>query len=78
MDVQTSYVGPYMTASSASVDQTPWRPSVGDADPMADKESDAGGALIPLKERQSLHQSVAAAVAAAATAVASAAPKERI
>lgn len=75
MDVQTSCVGPYMTASSASVDQNPSRPGVGGADPMADTESDAGGALIPLRGTQSLRWSV---VAVAATVVALTAPESNI
>lgn len=57
-----------MTASSATVDQNPLKPGVGDVDPVADKESDAGGVLIPLRETLSLHQSVAAATAVASTA----------
>lgn len=65
-----------MTASSASVDQNPWRPGVGDADPVADRESDAVGALIPLRVTLSLQGSVVV-VAVAATAVASAAPEVR-
>lgn len=78
MGVQTSYVGPYRTASSASVGQNPWRPGAGDADPSADRESDAGGAQIPRRATLSrLRRSVVVAVAAA-TAVASAAPEVRI
>lgn len=63
-----------MTASSASVGQNPWRPGVDDADPKADRESDAVGALIPLRGTLSLHWSV---VAVAATAVALTAPETR-
>lgn len=73
MGVQTLYVDPYMTASSASVGQNPWRPGV-DADPVADRESDAAGALIPPRGTLSLHS----VVAVAATAVASTAPEARI
>lgn len=67
-------MGPYMTASSAIVGQNPWKPGVGDVDPVADRESDAGGAPIPLKATLSLQQS---AVVAAAIAVASTAPEVR-
>lgn len=72
--MQKSYVGPYMAASSASVGQNPWRPGAGDADLVADKESDVGGGLTPPRGTLSLHQSV---VAAAATVVALTAPKGR-
>lgn len=45
---------------------------------MADRESDAEGALIPLRGTLNLQQSVVAAAAVAATAVASTAPEIEI